>query len=59
MIWNLYLFFLLPLVVVELLAILWFLSKQNLQNISETDPAAWCQKLAADLSLLLCWVALG
>jgi hypothetical protein len=40
----------LSLVVDELLAFLWFFTKQKLQNISETHAATSGQKLAADLS---------
>jgi hypothetical protein len=40
------LIFSLPLVVVELLAILQFFTKQKLQNIFENHAATWWQKLA-------------
>jgi hypothetical protein len=42
-------------VVAELLAILWFLTKQNLQYITETNAATWQQKVAADTPSLT-WV---
>jgi hypothetical protein len=43
-------------VVAELLAILWFITKQNLQYITETNAATWQQKVAADIPLG--WISL-
>ncbi len=37
-------------VVVELFIILWFFTKEKLQNILGTHAATWQKKLAADLS---------
>jgi len=45
-------YFSLALVVVELLAILWFFAKQKLQNLSGTHAATLWQKLTANLQLL-------
>ncbi len=45
-------------VVAELIAILWFFTKQTLQNISGSNAATWWQKLATDFPSLVGFFAL-
>jgi hypothetical protein len=40
-------------VVAEWLAILWFFTKEQLQNMSGMNTATWRQKLAADIHQLI------
>ncbi len=51
---NLFSFFSLTLVVVELSASFWFFTKLKLQNIAVIHGATWQQKMAADYANLIC-----